>query len=259
MKSRRKQPVSPMSQKSSDRLFVAEPLAAGAELRLDEERSRYVGRVLRLRVGDEVILFNGLGGEHIAAITEVARRSIALCIGAHRDRDVESPLEVNLVQGISRGERMDFVVQKATELGAHRITPIMTSHSVVRLPDDKSEKRAAHWTKIVQSACEQCGRNAVPLVDPPQSFERWLQNLTMAGNGRVVLHPGAANTFTSLAPVRERCDLLVGPEGGLSDAELRQATAAGFVPCSIGPRVLRTETAAIAALAILQSRYGDLG
>lgn len=248
-----------MRKKASNRLYVPCPLATGAELELDEERTRYVAAVLRLRVGDEVALFNGKGGEFAASITEASRRNVHLRVGEHREREVESPLRMHLVQGVSRGERMDLVVQKATELGVSRITPVLTGRSVVRLGGDKSVKRSAHWAKIAQGACEQCGRNVIPSIDTPQSFDGWLASATTRDAQRVVLRPGAVRTLANLAHAGREWQLLIGPEGGLSDTELEQAVSAGFVPCVLGPRVLRTETAAIAALAVLQARYGDLG
>jgi 16S rRNA (uracil1498-N3)-methyltransferase len=248
-----------MTTKSGSRLYVPEPLAPGTELCLDEERSHYAGRVLRLRAGDDVVLFNGTGCEFVAAISEVSRSAVKLRVNKRRERTVESPLKIGLVQGVSRGERMDIVVQKATELGVFRITPVVTAHSVVRLDDDKSEKRAAHWAKVARSACEQCGRTIVPRVDAPQSFNSWIAGLLPGDSRRVVLHPGACTALAGLRHPPGRVELLIGPEGGLSDAEVDQATAAGFTRCSLGPRILRTETAAIAALAILQNLYGDLG
>jgi 16S rRNA (uracil1498-N3)-methyltransferase len=227
------------------------------DYRLNEERSHYVGRVLRLRVGDEVVLFNGCGGEFIAVISEVSRAGVLVHVRDQREHEVESPLVIRLIQGVSRGERMDIVMQKATELGVRRITPVVTAHSVVRLDGDKGEKRQAHWMRIAQSACEQCGRNVVPVIDAPQSFQRWLEEPALPDSRRVVLHPLARRSLSEPEP-REHWQLLVGPEGGLSDGEVDQASAAGFTPCSLGPRVLRTETAALAAIAILQSRYGDL-
>jgi len=247
-----------MATRPGNRLYVPDPLASDTVLCLNEERSHYAGRVLRLRVGDEVLLFNGDGCEFVAVISEVSRSAVKLRVRDRRERIVESPLKINLVQGVSRGERMDIVVQKATELGVFRITPVMTAHSVVRLDGDKGEKRAAHWAKVAQSACEQCGRAVVPLVDAPQSFDSWIEGLMPRDSERVVLHPGAGTALSGLRHLPERMELLIGPEGGLSDAEVDQATAAGFTPCSLGPRILRTETAAIAAIAILQSRYGDL-
>jgi 16S rRNA (uracil1498-N3)-methyltransferase len=240
------------------RLYVPDRLTPGASLELDSERFRYAGRVLRLRAGDEVVLFDGTGGEFTAAITEVSRRAIVLGIGAHRERNVESPVEINLVQGVSRGERMDLVVQKATELGVQRITPVLTERSVVRLHGDRSERRREHWEKVAQSACEQCGRNIVPVIDEPQPFAIWLASAGASDAQRAVLRPGVEQTLSGL-PASKRWQLLIGPEGGLAKAELEQATEAGFAPCALGPRVLRTETAAIAALVILQDRFGDLG
>lgn len=248
-----------MTTRPGNRLYVPDPLVSDTDLCLNEERSHYAGRVLRLRVGDEVLLFNGDGGEFVAVISAVSKSGVRLRVRNRRERIVESPLKINLVQGVSRGERMDIVVQKTTELGVFRITPVISAHSVVRFDGDKSEKRAAHWTKVAQSACEQCGRSVVPPVDVPQSFNRWIEGLMPGASERIVLHPGAGTALSGLRHLPERVELLIGPEGGLSDAEVDQATAAGFTPCSLGPRILRTETAAIAAIAILQSRYGDLG
>jgi 16S rRNA (uracil1498-N3)-methyltransferase len=248
-----------MTTRPGNRLYVPDPLAPGADLRLNEERSHYAGRVLRLRVGNEVVLFNGDGSEFVAVITEVSRSAVRVQVRTRRERDQESPLRIHLVQGVSRGERMDIVVQKATELGVHRVTPIMTAHSVLRLDVDKGRRRMAHWTKIAQGACEQCGRNVVPLVDAPQTFDSWIAGSTGGDGKRIVFHPDAGTTLAGFPHLPERVELLIGPEGGLSGAEVDQASAAGFTPCSLGPRILRTETAAIAAVAILQSHYGDLG
>lgn len=241
------------------RLYVPDHLTSGSRLELDEERTRYAGRVLRMRVGDEVSVFNGRGGEFSAVISELSRRNIVLSVGVHRERDLESPLRINLVQGVSRSERMDLVVQKATELGVQRITPVLTERSVVRLEPAKSEKRRLHWEKVAQSACEQCGRNVVPLIDAPQPFENWLEQDRNVDVRRAVLRPGAAQTLGALGHAGRQWQLLIGPEGGLAGTELYRALERGFIPCTLGPRILRTETAAIAALAILQERYGDLG
>lgn len=248
-----------MTTKPGSRLYVPAVLASGTDVKLNEERSHYAGRVLRLRAGDELVVFSGDGSEFGAIVREVSKSAVTLGVGSRRMQAVESPLTIDLVQGVSRGERMDFVVQKATELGVSHITPVMTAHTVVHLDGDKIERRAAHWTKIAQSACEQCGRNVVPLVDAPQPFGRWIERPARAGSARVVLHPGAPVFLSDLPGALAGVELLIGPEGGLSDAEADQALAAGFTPYSLGPRILRTETAAIAAIAILQSRLGDLG
>jgi len=248
-----------MPAKSPNRLYLSDALKSGQHLRLNEERAHYVVRVLRLRAGDEVVLFNGTGGEFTASIIEVSKRGVMLLLGDHIERNVESPLKIHLIQGVSRGERMDVVVQKATELGVHRITPVMTEFSVVRLAGDRGAKRSMHWTRIAQSACEQSGQNVVPAIDAPQPFKSWLSDASASGVEKALLHPRAENTFTSLKCADDRVQLLIGPEGGFSDAEAEQALAAGFIGCSLGPRILRTETAAIAAIAILQNRCGDLG
>lgn len=241
---------------TTHRLYVPEPLTPGAELRLDAERSHYVSRVLRARPGDTLVLFDGRGGEHVASLSGISKQAVTVTVGAHRDGGPESPLYVHLLQGVSRGDRMDWVVQKATELGVTRITPVLTEFSVVRLDDDRAERRVTHWLKIAQGACEQCGRNLVPAIGVPQAMDIAL-TLPAAADTRIVLQPGASGTILS-EPVCRKIALLVGPEGGLSDGELAQSMVAGFVPSSLGPRILRTETAAIAALAVLQSRLGDL-
>ena len=170
----------------------------------------------------------------------------------------ESPLKVHLVQGISRGERMDFVVQKATELGVKRITPLLTERGVVKLDDQRAKKRQQHWQKIAASACEQCGRVRLPLLDAPERLDAWLGNKPAHVESDVILRPGATQSLSAIdMPVTKIC-ILIGPEGGFTDAEYQLADAAGFVAVSMGPRVLRTETAAVAALTILQSRWGDL-
>lgn len=237
------------------RLYVPEPLAAGAELRLDAERSHYVSRVLRARPGDTLVLFDGRGGEHCASISRISKQGATVTVGAHRDGIPESYLTVHLLQGISRGDRMDWVIQKATELGVARITPVLTELSVVRLDEDRAERRLAHWVRIAQGACEQCGRNRIPVIDPPRAFPDALASVT--ASTRIMLQPGASPALASREIEHDLIDLLIGPEGGLSDGEHSQAVAAGFVSCSLGPRVLRTETATIAALATLQARWGD--
>ena len=238
------------------RLYVPVPLESGAALPLDPDRSHYVSRVLRLRAGDELVLFDGRGGEHAGSIAQASRSGVTVTVGERTGREAESPLAIRLIQGISRGERMDFVVQKATELGVSRITPVLTEFSVVRLDPAKAAKRAEHWSKIAQSACEQCGRNRLPEIDAPQALSAVLDSQA-PGDTRIVLQPGAGRPLAQ-RPEGTRVDLLIGPEGGLSDGELAKAAAAGFVPCSLGPRILRTETAALTAVAVLQAAHGDL-
>jgi len=225
---------------------------------LRDERARYVSRTLRLGRGDRFTMFDGSGGEFQVLITGIAKGTVTVLPESACDRSAESPLPLWLLQGVSRGERMDTVVQKATELGVSRITPLLCEFSVVRLDDERAARRRQHWIRVAQSACEQCGRNSVPAIDEPMPFAgNW-----MASQGelvqKIVLHPSAGQQLGDIALQQSSTAILVGPEGGLSPAELEQATAAGFLAATMGPRILRTETAAIAATAILQSRLGDI-
>lgn len=246
-------PNAPMS---TTRIYVPDRIRPGQALWLDGEKAHHLVRVLRVRGGDAVVLFDGHGGEYPAVVEETGRQRVRLLPGLHSPRDVESPLKIRLIQGISRGERMDFVVQKATELGVRRISPVHTACSVVRLKGERAEKRSAHWERIVQGACEQCGRNILPPVDAPADLDSVLGE--SFGGSRLILHTDATQSIGSLRLSDPELTLLVGPEGGFTEAEIGLASRSGFVPVSLGPRILRTETAALAAIAILQSRLGDL-
>jgi 16S rRNA (uracil1498-N3)-methyltransferase len=223
---------------------------------LEGERAHYLSRVLRVRSGDEIVVFDGSGAEYAAAIAGTTRQRVQLIPGEARVRDVESPLAIRLLQGISRGDRMDMVVQKATELGVRRISPVLAARSVVRLHEDRVQKKSEHWSRIAQSACEQCGRNRIPIVDTPAELPALLA--APIGATCIVLLPGGSEPLGDLQQVGSAVDLLIGPEGGLDAAEIAMAEAYGYRPHSLGPRILRTETAALAAIAILQSRFGDL-
>lgn len=218
-----------------------------------------MARVLRLEAGAAVIVFDGHGFERDAVIARVAKSGVVLKVGAPRAVDRESPLAVMLAQGMSSGERMDYTVQKAVELGAAGIQPLATSRSVVRLDAERAQKRIAHWQAVVIAACEQCGRNSVPQVLPVMSFYDWLareagQETTTL---RLLLSPAAPATLRDLPRPPGAVTLLAGPEGGLSPQEQRDAQTAGFAPVRLGPRVLRTETAALAALSAMQTLWGD--
>lgn len=240
------------------RLFVSGALINGAEVELDGNRSRYLGKVLRARVGDRLSIFNGDGPEWPATIQSIAKSKVVLKLGDGFDARTESALKTHLVQGISRGERMDFVIQKATELGVKRITPVLTEYGVVKLNGDRAEKRRGHWQKIAASACEQSGRTRIPLIDSPLPLNNWFGSKTEKVDTELILAPGAQTPLTQVtAPTTKVC-ILIGPEGGFSDIEYDDADAAGFTAVSLGSRVLRTETAALAALAVIQSAWGDL-
>lgn len=241
------------------RLYIAGSFAPDTQVALDADKAHYVSRVLRLRVNDTLSVFDGEGGEYAATIQGLSKTGATLRIDAVTKTETETNLRVHLVQGISRGDRMDFVVQKATELGVKRVTPILTKHGVVKLDKARAEKRRDHWQKIAASACEQCGRVRLPLIDVPVPFENWLDNKPRRVDAQLILSPGAATSLTGIETPETKVCVLIGPEGGFSAAEFEGANAAGFQPVSLGPRVLRTETAAIATLAILQSRWGDLG
>ena len=243
---------------ASTRLFVNHTLGSGIELQLGREQAHYLGRVLRLHDGDALTVFNGDNGEFVARIVSLRKSDAVIQIEAALEVETESPLKTHLVQGISRGEKMDFVVQKATELGVKRITPVLTEYGVVKLDPSRATKRRNHWQGIANSACEQSGRIRPPLVDAPVDLNSWFGAGAKEADSDLILQPGAPTPLSSIAaPVTKVC-LLIGPEGGFSETEYEDATIAGFAAVSLGPRVLRTETAALTAIAIAQSLWGDL-
>jgi 16S rRNA (uracil1498-N3)-methyltransferase len=246
---------------SITRLFSPVSLQTDAFATLGGEQARYVGKVLRLHPGDSLHLFDGRGSFYKAEIISLHTSQLVVKVGARVDKSVESPLAVHLLQCVSRGERMDFVVQKATELGVCRITPVLSEFSVVKLDAARAEKRLQHWVKIAISACEQCGRNTVPDIAMPSPLRDWFAENSAAhdtNETRIALKPGAGRNLYALGATRAQLTLLVGPEGGLSDAEYAQSATCGFTAVAMGPRILRTETAAIATIAALQTLYGDL-
>ena len=239
------------------RVYVDAPLAAGKRVILEGNAASHVTRVLRLRVGDALTLFNGAGGEYAASIDAARGGRLTVAVGEPRAVERESPLSLTLAQGVSRGERMDLVVQKATELGVCGIVPLFTERSVVRLGAQQAERKLTHWRAIAIAACEQSGRNRLPNVAPPVSLADLLRGGS-DGSTRLLLSPGATDTLGDVPRPLSAVTVLIGPEGGLAQAEQEAAVAAGFRPVRLGPRVLRTETAAIAALALLQREFGDL-
>lgn len=238
------------------RVHVEEPLAAGQSRVIGGSAANHAMRVLRLRDGDLLTLFDGRGGEYSARITGFRKDTVQVEVLEHRAMERESALDLTLVQGVSRGERMDWVMQKATELGVRRIVPVLTERSVVRLDERQSERKRKHWRAIAISACEQCGRNRVPEVTAPLGLHETLRAID-SDSTRILLSPAGPLRARDLAPP-SKITMLIGPEGGLSDNEEEAAVAAGFRQVQLGPRILRTETAAIAALAALQHDFGDL-
>ncbi len=239
------------------RVYVDVPVAAGKPLVIEGSAANHITRVLRLRSGDELTVFDGTGGEFGARIEEFRKEAVVVSVEAHRELDRESPLPLTLAQGISRGERMDWIIQKATELGASRIIPVFTKRSVVRLDEKQAERKLQHWRAIAVAACEQCGRNRVPELDLPMDFFDVIAPDT-SGSTRLLLSPSGDLRIDDLKDVGTGITVLIGPEGGLEDVEQESAIRAGFKAVRLGPRVLRTETAAIAALTIIQRYFGDL-
>ena len=237
------------------RIFTDQALQPGQLIPLEDEVAHYLSRVLRVTAGQAVIVFNGGGSDYAAEVSLVTRAAVHLKLGSRLPSCAESPLHITLVQAVSRGERMDLSLQKATELGISALQPVFTARTEVRIPEDKMEKRMLHWRKVIISACEQSGRARLPVLFSPVDVLVWAQQASQAK--RVMLAPGAdplACMFTGRA-----LELLVGPEGGLEDSELEFMGRQGVVAASLGPRILRTETAGPAAIAIVQALAGDMG
>jgi 16S rRNA (uracil1498-N3)-methyltransferase len=238
------------------RFYFDGELRTGALAELPPEAARHA-RVLRLRAGEPVVLFNGRGGEHAARIVDVARSRVRAQVGAWSATEREPPLAVTLVQGVSSGDRMDFTVQKATELGAARIQPLLAEKSVVRLSAARAEAKLAHWRRIAISACEQCGRNRLPEIALPRGVGEFAGQ-PGPGGPRLLLSPAASRALRqALGQAPAAIAVAAGPEGGFSAEEEAMLEGAGFAPVRLGPRVLRAETAALAALAAINALAGD--
>lgn len=236
------------------RLYAPLTLATGGQVELETDSGHYVRTVLRLKAGDGIILFNGKGGEYACTLVEVSRYVVRVKINAWSDRSVESPLQINLGLGISRGDRMDLAIQKAVELGVNQITPLLTERCVVQLKGEKQQQRRQHWQKIVQHAAEQCGRTVLPSLDEIMLLINWAEH---QHGLKIFFDPYAEQTLMQLQPENNEVTLLSGPEGGFTGQERQLAKSAGFIPVRLGSRILRTETAAIAALAAVQMCWGD--
>lgn len=237
---------------SLPRFYVDAELALGT-VDLPEATSHYLSRVLRLAVGAQIQLFDGSGEEYLGVITAISKKVVSVELTEQVAGLPNSSLVIHLGQGLSRGERMDWAIQKATELGVTEITPLFTERCEVRLNDERAEKRLAHWRQIAISACEQCGRSRLPVIHPPKLVTEWMQALQ--ADLKLVLHP-VAQPLTAHQPPNSLA-FLIGPEGGLTEAEVAQAADAGFLPARLGPRVLRTETAPVVALSVAQQLWGD--
>jgi 16S rRNA (uracil1498-N3)-methyltransferase len=243
------------------RVFSQAPLRANVSVELDDGAARHVSQVLRMKAGQELVLFDGRGGEYPAVIESAARNRLTAVTGEHQPTERESPLRLTLWHGLCRGERMDTVIQKATELGAQSLVPIVTERSVVKLSSDRVEKKLRHWHSVVVSACEQCGRNRLPEISTPVDFANALADVRSYDYALLLDPRGEESLASVLGDASETSQVLIctGPEGGFSDAERQAAVAAGMRPVRVGRRVLRTETAPIVALSIAQLLAGDMG
>jgi 16S rRNA (uracil1498-N3)-methyltransferase len=244
------------------RVYVDARLTSDTVVELPRDTASHLAKVLRARSGDAIVLFSGDGREYAGAIESVRGSRVTAAVGAGADVDRESPFATTLVQCVPRGDRMDFIVQKATELGVTRLVPVLSQRSVVRLDESQSVSKAAHWRAVAVSACEQCGRNRLPIIETPTPLIDYL-SICGAGAGsapagaRLVLEPDLDPAAT-LSNLETAVEIAIGPEGGFSDDELEAFRLAGFLRVRLGPRILRTETAAIAALTWLQTRFGDM-
>lgn len=236
------------------RLYIPDKLNAGECIELSKDSAHYVRSVLRLKKDQSLTLFNGQGGEFLCTLNEVSRKRVALNIIKAVDKNVESPLLVTLGLGISRGDRMDWAIQKAVELGVRNIIPLITERCVIKFKSDKKQQRLQHWKNIVQHAAEQSGRTFLPELKAIENLQHWVQ--TQQGL-KILLDPDAEKSMTELKPDAMQVTLLSGPEGGFSDKERELAITENFIPVRLGARVLRTETASIAALSAVQMLWGD--
>lgn len=236
------------------RIYEPSAIAVNTSILLNENAVHHLARVLRAKLGDQITLFNGQGGEYRAEITKIDKKNVEVKILQFCDKNLESPIKIHLVQGIARGEKMDFIIQKAVELGVTQITPLVTTRSNVRLDNERSEKRLEHWRAVALSACEQSGRTIVPKINPTTTLNKYLEK--PRSDLSFVLTPHTKEKLATPSAI-ESIEILIGPEGGLDEVEIKTATLNGFKALSLGPRILRTETASIAALAVLQMQFGD--
>jgi 16S rRNA (uracil1498-N3)-methyltransferase len=237
------------------RIYYTHDLHTNALVQLSAETSHYILQVLRLKLNAPLRLFNGKKGEYNSTLIAIEKKQALIAVGEFLPNDLESPLHLHLGQGISRSEKMDFTIQKAVELGVAKVTPLLTAYCAVKLSEERQHKRFTHWKKIMISACEQCGRNQLPELMPITTVTDWLSRCQETV--RWICAPGGKSPFCNIQP-SDQVALLIGPEGGLSEDEIQCALRYRFQTIRLGPRILRTETAALAAITLLQSHWGDM-
>lgn len=240
---------------SLKRFYCNHKLISGGELILEDDLSHYIKNVLRIKAGEKIRIFNEIDSEYDAEIIQISKKTVLIKVNTNTNVNNESPLNIHLGQAISRGERMDFVVQKAVELGVSIITPLFTERCNVKLNKERSHSRKMHWQQIAISACEQSGRIHIPEVNMPMELSEWLKQRNESI--RFICHPGLDDK-KNINNVPDNVALLIGSEGGFVEKEILLATQNSFKSLALGPRILRTETAAIAALTIIQSKWGDI-
>ncbi len=240
---------------TSHRFFISQPLQLDKELVLEAAVSRHINRSLRLSIGANITLFNGRGGEYSAQVTMITRKCVAVVINDHCNQNRESALNVQLAIVMTRGDRMDYAIQKVTELGVTRITPLYSERCEVKLDHDRVSRKLNHWQFVVRSACEQCGRNMVPVIETPVAISQYLARAP--ADLQIILDPDGASLPVSI-PTPATSNLLTGPEGGFSSAEVALAEHHGYLSVKLGPRIFRAETAPVVGLGLLQSIWGDL-
>ena len=239
------------------RLFIDFKLESNESVDLSDDASRHVSKVLRMKPGDRIQLFNGRGGYYDAEIITVGKRAVTVMVMAFVNEETESNLKITLAQGISRGQRMDYTIQKAVELGVMQLVPLVTEYSSVKLDGERIQNRLRHWRAVIINACEQCRRTRIPDVIDPVVLTEWVNQDSSAI--KLILVPGSTQRFKDIIVPVPSLSLLSGPEGGLSDAEISRAISAGYREIGLGPRILRTETAAVAAINAAQVLWGDMG
>lgn len=237
------------------RIFTEQDLSPGAELTIEQRAVHYLVRVLKLRPGESLVLFNGDGFDYAAELVSARRDAVALQVNARLPAVAESPLRLTLVQAVGKGDRMDYSLQKATELGVAEVQPVFSARTEVRLQGSRLDKRMAHWRGVLVAACEQCGRASLPELAGAISLEEWLQ--IPSEQCRYVLDPQAESCLAASEKPGTAATVIIGPEGGFTEQEMRQLTLAGARAVRLGPRILRTETAGPAALTVLQTLFGD--
>ena len=238
------------------RLFIDMPLTIGETINLPRDKAHHISNVLRMRIGDSIKLFNDSGDDYQSKIIEISKKSAQIEIGESKQIANESPLTINLCLAVSRGQHMDFSIQKAVELGVKNIIPVISEFSNAKIQDDRVHNKLAHWQNIIISATEQCGRSYLTQIQKPVSFAEWVR--LGASKTRLILHPESLQSMSNISLSDNELTLMIGPEGGFSDAEVEQAQENGCEPISLGPRILRTETAVVSAVSNAQHLWGDL-